>query len=79
MKTKKEKLVVVEIKNDKMLISENWVIENNVDEYIDFFKTLVNCCRIRYKIIKTNWVVTNESKNFVTAWTKEGFKTFCVE
>ena len=35
MRTKREKLVLVEIKNDRTLLSENWVAESEILELTD--------------------------------------------
>jgi hypothetical protein len=56
MRTKREKLVIVEIKNDRTLLSEHWVAESQIQEYLNAFTDFVSCCRIRHKITKTKAV-----------------------
>jgi hypothetical protein len=56
MRTKREKLVLVEIKNEKTLLSENWVAESEILDYLNAFTDFVTCCRIRHKITKTKVV-----------------------
>ena len=61
MRTKREKLVLVEVKNEKTLLSENWVAESEIQDYLNAFIDFVTACRIRHKITKTKVVRANHS------------------
>lgn len=82
MRTKREKLVTVEIKNDRTLLSENWVAESQIQEYLNAFTDFVSCCRIHHKITKTKAVKAKseeECAGYLDCWIDGKFQTIPIE
>ena len=77
MRIKREKLVLIEIKTEKTLLSENWVAENSIEEYLNFVSDFITCCRIRHKITKTKLVRAKneeEGEGYQYCWTEGKFQ-----
>ena len=77
MRTKREKLVLIELKNDKTLLSENWVAENSIEEYFNYVSNFITACRVRNKITKTKVVRAKseeEGEGYQYCWAEGKFQ-----
>lgn len=77
MRTKREKLVLIELKNDKTLLSENWVAENSIEEYFDYVSNFITACRVHNKITKTKVVRAKseeEGEGYQYCWAEGKFQ-----